>query len=87
MKKLHRDNKTALEIDSEVNGQMSLSSNRRSCHPSFLEGLPDPNEENEEILIDCLANILVEIFLTSDAYYERKEESCNLLPSINEGTS
>jgi hypothetical protein len=57
-----------------------------SLHPSFLEGLPDPNEESEEVLIDCLANILVDIFLNSDAHYGGKEKSCDLLPGINEGT-
>ncbi|WP_143774042.1 hypothetical protein [Niastella vici] len=86
MKKLHRDNKIAVENISKKGGCMSLCSNRGGLHPPFLEGLPDPNEENEEILIDCLANILVDIFLNSEAYHGGKEESCDLLPGINEGT-
>jgi hypothetical protein len=86
MKKLDRENRTAVGNISKKGGCMSLSSNRGGSHPPFLDELPANTAENEDILIRYLAKILVDIFLNSEAYYGGKKESSDLLPGIDERT-
>ena len=86
MKKLDRENRTAVGNISKKGGCMSLSSNRGGSHPPFLDELPVVKAAKRKELLDYLANILVDIFLHAEGFYG-KEEGSDLLSGFDEGAS
>jgi hypothetical protein len=87
MKKLDRDNKTAeMNIPKQGGSCMSLSSNKGRTHPPFLGVLLDNKTETENKMIEYLAEILIDIFLTSENFNGKPKTSSNILQGVDERT-
>jgi len=89
MKELHkRENATQINVEPNAGIPYLLCSNESSKGIPALDFL-DTSADNvsEDMILDYLARIISEIYLSGVYEHSSNEKGSDILPSINEGTS
>lgn len=84
--KLHRNGAIPQTVIPKKGGCPSLCSNKGNQHPPFLGVRHTISADDEDVLLEYLAEILVDIFLNSEAFHGTQTSS-NILSSIDKRTS